>query len=452
MIDGRELLAKITYATKMRLRHPKALKAYQLLEEEQWLPPSEMRELQWQRLNELICYAYQACPYYLRVFDAKGIDPNGIRDSEFQFIPILTKEIIQKEHHNIRSTTISTSHFMENHTGGSTGEPLTFYQCGDYESYKTAGLRLVFEYCGWQPGDSQLFIWGSDYDAKSHETLRGRISDFVQNIHMINAFNLSEQVLTHHLDKMARWQPKYIWGYVSAIETFAKFLESKKSVELKPLAIQTTAEVLTATQREFIKEIFGCQLFDRYGCREVSIIAHECSEHRGLHVFESNNFVEILREDGSPVSPGEIGRIVVTNLHNRAMPFIRYDTGDLGTWAQEECTCGRSWRLIKEIKGRQTDIIVSPSGKLIHGEFFTHLFYKLKGIKQFQVLQEDVKRLIIKLVKEYDFSEDTLEFLRNVIHTHADAAFEIDFEYCKKIEASPSGKFRFTISNVKWTF
>src|SRR5207302_1711333 len=107
---------------------------------------------------------------------------------------------------------------------------------------------------------------------------------------------------------------------------------------------------------------FGCPVFDRYGCREVGNIAHECSAHRGLHVHSDINVVELLVGD-RPAAPETAGDVVLTNLTNFVMPIIRYDLGDQAVASASVCTCGRHGPLLERIVGRQVDVTVSPAGK-----------------------------------------------------------------------------------------
>ena len=141
--------------------------------------------------------------------------------------------------------------------------------------------------------------------------------------------------------------------------------------------------------------------------------------------------------------------VTVTNLHNYAMPLIRYQMGDMGRPTDREPTCGRGLPLMDVIEGRSADVITTPSGKLLHGEFFTHLFYKLDGVRQFQVVQETRDRLTIKIEPMNTFDKDeAIRFLADTIRQFGDPAFEMTFEVVDRIPVSSSGKFRFTISRV----
>lgn len=443
-------LAKV-YLKYRLLRNLPLLRCIRELEAMQWLSRDTTEEIQFHKLEAILKHAYQNVPYYGKKFDELEINPRDIKSFNDYFkIPVLTKKEIQENNSSLLAKNMDKESLIKNHTGGSTGEPLAFYQDKNYLNYTHAGIQLGFGMCGYKVGDRQLYLWGSDIDTVGHKGIKGEVRDYLENTKFINTFNLTEKSLRTYLKKLRRWKPKFIWGYASSLEMIARFIkEENKSIGIKPKAIQSTAEVLTPVQRKLIESVFSCKVFDRYGCREVSIVAHECEAHQGLHIYSPNNYVEILDDDNNPVKDGEVGKIVVTNLNNYAMPFIRYEIGDLGILVKDKCECGRNWPSLKKIIGRVSDIIISPSGKMIHGEFFTHLFYEMSNVKQFQVVQKTQKDLIIKIVKRSEFSKEQLKFLEEKIHKFGDKNFRIKFEFYSQIPATDSGKFRYTISHVK---
>ena len=167
--------------------------------------------------------------------------------------------------------------------------------------------------------------------------------------------------------------------------------------------------VLHDFERKCIEEAFGCKVINRYGCEEVSLIACECEAHEGLHLNLNTLIVEFIK-DGRPVKPGEPGSIVVTDLTNYGMPFIRYKVGDVGIPADKRCSCGRSLPLMQSLEGRVADYVVTPEGNLISGISLTENFaMKLPEIKQLQIIQERTDFLIFKIVK----GEKILRLQRN---------------------------------------
>ena len=192
-----------------------------------------------------------------------------------------------------------------------------------------------------------------------------------------------------------------------------------------------------------MKTAFGNNIFDRYGSREVSITAHECLHHNGLHEFSPHNYIETI-----PLH-NNISKIIITNLNNWAFPFIRYEIEDLCEISDKKCDCGINYPMIKSISGRNVEVVISPSGKLIDGEFFTHLFYSVSGVKQFQVIQESKVDLLININKDRNFNEkESILFLKNAILNYGDPRFRLKFCYVNHIDPLSSGKMAFVISKV----
>lgn len=416
-----------------------------LLAAEKW-SRERLHSYQNVRLEELFARASRS-PFYQKQFKQAGVSKLTLET--LPKLPILTKATIQTHRDNLLTGSSRSPGVYRNQTGGSTGDPLFFYQDHDYAMTTRAALQYGFHLCGYRPADKQMYIWGSDYDSKNHEKPIGKLFDWLTNTKFFNAFEVSEADLDQMIKTIFNWQPKFIWGYVNAVSLLAQALSKKNQLPTSVKGVQTTAEMLTLEHRAIIERVFNAQVFDRYGSREVSLVAHECQQHQGLHLVELNNLVEIVDGQGQLAKPGQVGRIIVTNLHNKIMPFLRYEIGDLGSMASQTCRCGRTSYRLKSAIGRKTDIIYSPSGKYIHGEFFTHLFYKINGIKQFQVAQTDRETLVVKIVKDGDFKYSNIEFLESVIRQHGDPDFKLKFEFPAKIPTAKSGKFRFTYSEVK---
>jgi phenylacetate-CoA ligase len=421
------------------------------LEQTQWWPWEDIQSLQMRKLESLLQHAHKKVPFYRRRFaEADLLTENIQGPDDLARLPILTKRDIQNHRHEMLAEGTDQRSLIENHTGGSTGHPLTFYQDQNYRAWKDADLLRNYRMAGYKLGMRWAFLWGSDYDAHQHNGWLGYLKDrFIYNLLWINTFDLSVPTLTKQAEQLVRFKPQILVAYVSSATLLARLVKEQEFEDIRPQAIQTSAEILTTDDRELLEATFNCPVFNRYGCREVSNIAHECEAHNGLHILAENNLVEIIKENGQPGKPGEEGHIVVTNLNNFAMPFIRYDTEDIGVYSDQACSCGRGLPLLAAVKGRTADVFTSPSGKLLHGEFFTHLFYKTSGVYQFQVLQETLENLVVRIVSTTNFNRDsTLSFLEEAIHRHGDPAFRVRFELCEQIPPSPSGKYKFTSSKV----
>jgi phenylacetate-CoA ligase len=199
-----------------------------------------------------------------------------------------------------------------------------------------------------------------------------------------------------------------------------------------------------------IEEAFGCKVFDKYGSREFSGIAYECEAHMGHHVVGEGYIVEILK-DGKPAAPGEIGEVVVTDLNNYCLPFIRYRIGDLAEAvdSNELCGCGRGLPRIGRIEGRVQSIIIGSKGQYVPGTFFAHLLKDYDhAIRQFQIVQTDRGAITFKVVKGKRFSDETLQQVVGVLHQFLGSDMNIAVEFVENVDMVRTGKRLATVSKL----
>ena len=214
----------------------------------------------------------------------------------------------------------------------------------------------------------------------------------------------------------------------------------------------TSAGTLSDPMREVIERVFRAPVFNRYGSREVGIIAAECEHHCGLHVIPGVQHVEVLRPDGTQAGPGEIGEVVITPLRNFAMPLIRYRIGDTALWANKSCSCGRGWPLLETVTGRVTDSFVTRDGSLVHGGYFRLLFFSEDWVGKYQIIQESVDRISISVV--LDTASDAMtQYERRCRNIEEDihvvmGKCTVDWDIVPDIAPLDSGKYRYVMSKV----
>jgi phenylacetate-CoA ligase len=231
---------------------------------------------------------------------------------------------------------------------------------------------------------------------------------------------------------------------------FARFLRERGLAVHRPHSIVTSAEMLEADDRRLLEEVFGCPVFDRYGCREVSVIASECRAHAGLHVNAECLYVEVENPDGSRAAPGETGAILVTDLLNRAMPLIRYRIGDLGALAEGDCPCGRGLPRLAALHGRSTDFLVGSDGRLVSGVFLaTYVVAHRPSLGQVQIRQDRTGAVLYRVRPGSDFDATAdFAYLGAATRQHLGERAEAEFELVDALPAEPSGKFLFSRSTV----
>lgn len=430
--------------------HQSVSKYLRELELTQWLSTEEIKNLQWQKLKNLLEYAYINVPYYRRVFERLNMSPADITGpADFRELPVLDKGTITDNLSDIVSSSYNKRDLLKNSTGGSTGVNLRFFSDRKEVPFVQALVLRNDRWGGLELGDKHALLWGSPFDMSRQKKLKNQIYNRIRRLLFLSSYDLSEEVMYKYAKKLLQYKPKIIIGYSSALYLFAKFLEENKIENINPKSIISSAEVLYGYQRELIESVFECKIFNRYGSREIAAIAQESSEHSGMHINAEHVYVECLKEDGEPAVHGERGELIITDLDNYGMPFIRYRIGDVGVLSDRKCNCGRGLPILEKVEGRTFDIIVGTNGRHFDGHFFSILLRTaVEGIKQFQVVQESKSEINIKIVVDEVFKTDYIDMLTNKIHEYCGEDMKVNFDIVDEIQPTKSGKFRFVISKV----
>ncbi|MGD9874738.1 MAG: phenylacetate--CoA ligase family protein [Kiritimatiellia bacterium] len=342
----------------------------------------------------------------------------------------------------------SATDAVDNATGGSTGIPLKFKVDRMRQIAGEAAHIWANSMSGWQYGERVAMLWGSDMDVREAlADARHALRCWIENVRWYNAFDMGADRMAEYHRAMLHFRPHVIVAYAGAAFAYASFLKSRKVIPAYPLkSIIASAEVLAPDMRRTIESVFGKPVYDRYGSREFGPVAAECPAHAGMHINEMDCVLEVQSDDPC----NEPGPILITYLRNYAMPFIRYDTGDLGVLLPDgDCVCGRRTQRLARVIGRRSDMITTASGRQIHGEWFTHLMYGVEGVRQFQLIQEGLRKYRLVLVADWNRTHLHEEGLRTKILEAVGADNELHFEYLQHIHPMPSGKYRFTLSLVR---
>ena len=413
------------------------------------LTQEEIKILQIQKINNLIQHAYSNCNYYADLFDKKGIKPKISSFKDFQNLPILTKTNLKENLSGLKARNYSDRDLLKMGTGGSTGIPTHFYQDKRFLEYVHAHKVRNLLWTGWQPGEWDFRLWGSAFDVKKSKKIKSQLLYLLLRWKVYPAFEISESLILKFVEDIKKYKPSVIQGYTMPLVIVAKYLsEHKISFGYIPRAVINCAETLYDPAREVIERGFRTKVFNRYGGRELGDISHECN-FGNMHINQDLVYVEIVDDQGNLVDDGQMGHILLTGLENYGMPFIRYKVEDMGVFkrGEESCRCGLNSKIIDRVLGRSQDIIKLSRGKYLAGEFFPHLF-KDFDVEKFQVIQEEIDLITIKFVKGPNISDADIRYLKNKIDKYVQEA-KVVFEFVEDIPTSPSGKFRFTISNIK---
>lgn len=409
------------------------------------------RELQKEKLFHMVSYSVQHIPYYRKIAKERGIVVSKASIfSDIKKFPILTKEIIRREGKNLCNLKISA---RVNTSGGTTGEPVSFYQDQSTRDFGAATKMLFYEWAGRRDGEFMISLWGSERDIlQGGEGIRGLFVRYFTNVELLNAFKMTPQRMTAYWATLKKKRPKLLLAYVQSAYELARYAEKKGLGASNVGALMTSAGNLSQVVRKFLESTYQCVVFNRYGSREVGDMACSCEKMDSLHLNTFNHFMEVLDDTAKDVDAQDVGAVHITTLNNYAMPLLRYRIGDRSSgidW-KSSCPCKRGLPRIARLLGRDVEVFLLSDGSIVDGEYFTHLFYHKAWVEKFQVIQEELNKVMIRVVKidrEY-IPEDQAE-IEKAIRTVMGEQCVIVWEFTSEIEPLSNGKFLYTISKVK---
>ena len=399
---------------------------------------------QLERLKRLLNHARYSVPYYRDLFARIGFSPETIHSlSDLSRLPLLNRTILERE--GLRMLSRKKFFFVtEKITSGSTAKPVHIYKNAYSICREDAALWRSLKWWGIQPGDRNVRFWGIPPSPRMVK--RMKLTDRVMNRLRIPATVFGERDLLNYYEKIKRFRPAYFYGYPFFIERFTRVLvqHGMNPAELKLKAIVTTAEQIFEEVKDFLEETYRTRVVVDYGTSEFGPIAYSCP-NGSLHLQSENLIVEVVDSRGQPVPMGELGEIVVTDLHNYAMPFIRYQTGDFGRLSDEYCPCGREQMLLKELVGREINLLMTTDGRYVHPVVPFYLVQEIarktgKGFS-FQLVQVAPKKIIVNVEETlYDIKREVRWFVRDLHKTFGkDMRFEV--HTYSQIPRERSGKF-----------
>jgi phenylacetate-CoA ligase len=351
-------------------------------------------------------------------------------------LPILTKNDLR---HRFPAAEIGRRFKIpgqSNCTGGSTGEPVHFFH--DKEMLRSILATNTFSSVsmGWLPGMPTVIVWGSERDVKKQTTLRNRMHARLRNQFLVDSYTLSDETVERVCALIGRG-PVAIYGFTSMLEFVARrVLETGQ--QIRPGMVRVAwngGEMLFPEQSELFRQAFGVPIFNRYGGRELGVMACQFSEAAALHVMRPRLFLEVLNDSGRPVAPGEIGRLVWTSTICRGTPFLRYDVEDLGTFRDSNES---GVVAIETIQGRIGGILELPGGLRINNLYWNHVFKEVKEVKQFQVILR--KDCSLKILLRGDGFSPQRDAAVRALLAHFLGNVPVHFQWVEEVPRTKEGK------------
>jgi phenylacetate-CoA ligase len=412
-----------------------------LLKSQYW-SKEELVKFQEVQLQNLIQHIYENVPFYNEWFRSHKLRPGDIKQIEdLNLLPVLSKTEMRRTPSDFIAKNINRKKMIRLNSSGSTGEPFEYFLTQNAFSMKyAAGLR------GWSWMGYSL----GDHYAKLSQNPRSswikKLQDLINRSSYIYMPDLSENSLYNIIKILVRSKPDYIRCYPDPLFFIAKLLHKNNKVLEGIKAINSTGNILTQEARRMIEDSFGCPVFDSYSCEGSALFYEGPGRDNYLGSMEYA-ISEVLNDKLTEVNSGETGMHITTDLHNFAMPMIRYNTQDLVEKSLSGSACGRQLFGLSKIIGRDNDILITPSGNRLIVHLFTIYFEYFDSIRQFQIEQTQKDVFIIRLVVDDTFSsvikKQIFSYWQNFLGKDVNLSIEIH----DTIPFLRSGKRRFLIRN-----
>jgi len=395
-------------------------------------------------------HAYKNVPYYNRIFKKEGVKPEDIKDiKDLEKIPFITKEIVRKNINDFKARNYPNYKFYYITTGGTTGIPLGLYaEKGKWiaNEYAFSKVMLDMTNCNLK---NKVVILRSVILPKANEGKIWQYSMFRRCL-ILSSFHMSGKNLPIYIKRIRKFKPKFITTYPSIITVIARYMKKNNIKSFPTLeAIYLGAETIYDWQKKLLEKTFQCRLITTYGHAERGALACICEKSEKYHFFPEYGIIEIIGKNGKIVNKeNEEGEIVVTGFTNDIFPLIRYKTGDIGVYTKEKCICNRNYPLLKKIKGRTQDYIITINNKLVSISVLNTHTDVFDNTEQFQYYQDKKGELILKLIKSKSYTEHDTEKIKKYLNEKLGEDFNIVIKFVEKISRTQRGKHNYLIQKL----
>jgi phenylacetate-CoA ligase len=400
----------------------------------QWWPREVIRRYQLDHLRRIVRHAIEQVPLYREKYRAAGVGAEDLRSLEdLSRFPLLHKdEVLAAYPEGICARPVGPADVVF-HTSGTSGRFMNIAYDQDGNDFLDAVYGRALFATGYRPWDRFAYFWWSE----------GKREEIYQRLGLMRKIVLpSEADPRRQLELLCRIRPDAIYNFPTSMVAVAKLIEGCRPRELAPRVIVCHGELMAAESQRYLSEVFGCPVFNQYGAQEFNRIGWDCSRHTGLHLDVDSVHVELVA-GARPAHVGEEGELVITGLHNRLMPLIRYCIGDVGRFEDAPCPCGRGLPVLHLTGGRVDDHFVLPSGRIVGPRMIVPVVERYHGFSQYRVVQSSADRVELLLVKEpgapASLEDDLVAELRRIID---DPGVTVACRVVESIPLKGRGKWR----------
>lgn len=453
---GHKFLSAINEFSTLKIIDPLAAQRLSLLiqlNEIEFLETSKINEIQDQQLSELLSHVCKHSDKYRSLLTPfLPIDPSNARQA-LSALPILTRSELQT------SKLVMGSMAPESHgevlsftTSGSTGQPVTVINTAAAMIIREAILLQTYLW-HLKPDVGMIALITAHSGTPSNQHVNSIMNNWGSPFFPLLKSGLRAELnIKNPIRVQAEWlrkvNPAVLVTYPSNL---AQLLVDSRENQWNLTHLTHIRLIGESVSEQLINDAesqWGVLTSNAYSSEELGTIAVQCPESNLMHIMSPGLIVEIIDKDGNPIKPGEIGKIVVTDLFNFAMPIIRYEIGDQGSLG-EACQCGRNLPTISSVVGRYRNMLHLENGERFWPRFGLRSITKLYGIKQFQVIQKSYHELEVRFHITRSLSPEEKAQIKNTMTTSLGQIFRIDIiEIPKPLSEIKSGKFEEFISLV----
>lgn len=419
-------------------------------ERSQWLTAAELERNQFDQAAVLLRHALDTVPHYREKYGALSLPGKLERGSldrdAWRSLPLLERSEIQQHFERLKSTRVPPSHgnIRVYGSSGSTGRPI-----------KVLGTDTTHFF--WLCLSLRDHVWHRRDVAKKLAVIRTKVKSGTSpgwgewSSSIVSGPSVALNIQTdvdEQLDWLIAENPDYLLTHPTNLHALVTRAAERGRRPAGLCETRTFGEMLQPDLRALVRQVWGIRLTDMYSAEETGYIALQCPETEHYHIQSENLLVEILNERGEPCQPGEVGEVVVTTLHNFAMPLIRYrilDHAEVGP----PCPCGRGLPVLRRIAGRQRNMVVLPDGRSHWPSFPFGAWLEIAPVRQFQLIQHDTRTIEVRLVCPSPLNAREEAGISAMLAERFGYPFDFRFNYQDSIEAGPNGKFEDFISHVE---
>ncbi len=449
MIKLSDIFVNNLYKTFLSIRFVKrklSISPFSLLkrlDKSQYFDRKTVEQNQLERLNILSKMAQEQTVFYKNKMNGDFVDFKSLEDFNNSSHVLLKVEIAEM------------ADFLTNEkkgkdyihcTSGSTGTPLKVAISGMAESFRFAAKMRFHNWWGVHFFEKNILVWRIKENDDNFLSFFGQVKMKFKNRLDIDVFNLNDKTVHDYVNQINGFNAKFIRGYKSGLYELATLIERNglkiKSDSLKVAIV--TSEMLLKDEREFMEKVFNCKVANEYGSAESGFYAAEC-EVGSMHINEELVYIHTDEDNNA----------YVTELYNDRMPLINYRNEDRLVISKDYCSCGKTSRVIKEIKGRNSDVIKCQDGTVKSAMIFPFIVRDaLNGcydgaIEQFRFVQKEKDAFELDLVKGPKYMKGMSTLIKSCFHKEIGDAVNFDINFVNSIEREPSGKRRFFVKQLK---